>query len=61
MYGQHFKELINTVCKTTGIYKYEIASLIGVTTVTIHAWEREGVPTPRKPYVLSVLRQALFG
>lgn len=60
MNGQHFKELIDTVCMTTGLYKYEVASLIGVSDVTIHTWERKGVPVRIKPYVISVLRQALL-
>lgn len=60
MNGQHFKEMIDTVCKTTGLYKYEIVSLIGVTDVTISYWERHGLPITRKTYVISVLRQSLL-
>lgn len=60
MNGQHFRELINTVCKTSGLYKYELASLIGVDPRTIHSWESEGVPVRIKPYVISVLRKVLF-
>lgn len=60
MNAQHFKELVNTICKTVDCKKYEIASLIGVDAVTVNKWERDGVPVRIKPYVMSVLRKVLF-
>jgi hypothetical protein len=60
MNAQHFKELINTVSKTTGCTKLKLSSLIGVSVMTISVWERKGVPVRIKPYVISVLRQALL-
>lgn len=59
MNSAHFKELINTISKTTERTKGSLSFLLGVTTVTIHYWERRGVPVRIKPYVMSVLRQAL--
>lgn len=56
MNGSHFKELVNTVCLTAGYTKRKIAACLGVTTVTVNTWEREGVPVRVKPYVISVLR-----
>lgn len=60
MDAQHFKELINSVCKTVKLPKYKIASLIGVDVFTLNIWERKGVPVRIKPYVMSVLRKVLF-
>ncbi|USK56547.1 hypothetical protein LIS82_08785 [Cytobacillus solani] len=60
MNAQHFKELINTVCKTVDLPKYKIANVIGVSMQIINIWEREGVPVRKKPYVMSVLRKVLF-
>ncbi|KOP82266.1 hypothetical protein ACFFHH_12595 [Cytobacillus solani] len=60
MNAQHFKELINTVCKTVNLPKYKIVDLIGVDHVTVNKWEREGLPVRIKPYVMSVLRKVIF-
>ncbi|MGN7403493.1 hypothetical protein ACTHO0_26970 [Cytobacillus praedii] len=60
MNAQHFKELINSVCKTTNLPKYKIANVMGVSMQIINIWERVGVPVRIKPYVMSVLRKVLF-
>jgi DNA-binding XRE family transcriptional regulator len=60
MNAQHFKELINSVCKTTNLPKYKVASFMGIAIQTINKWECEGVPVRIKPYVMSVLRKVLF-
>lgn len=59
MNGAHFRELISTVSKTTGRTKVNLALDIGVTVETVYSWQRKGVPVRIKPYVISVLRQAL--
>lgn len=56
MNAQHFKELINSVCKTVNLPKYKIANVIGVSMQIINTWEREGVPVRIKPYLMSVLK-----
>lgn len=60
MNGQHFKELVNTVCKTTGCTKKHVAFVIGVAPSRVNVWERQGVPVHIKPYVISMLKQILF-
>lgn len=60
MNAQHFKELINSVCKTVNLPKYKNASLMGIAIQTINKWESVGVPVRIKPFVMSVLRKVLF-
>lgn len=60
MTGQHFKELLETVCMTTGTTKTKISSLLGVTPWLIWYWQKNGVPKAIKPYVMSVLHSVMF-
>lgn len=60
MNDQHFKELINSVCKTVNLPKYKVANVMEVSMQIINIWGREGVPVRLKPYVMSVLNKVLF-
>lgn len=61
MTGQHFKEILESVCMSTGCTKAEIAILIGILPNTISIWQRTGVSKTITPYVMSVLRAELMG
>ncbi|WP_423408041.1 hypothetical protein AABM38_20565 [Heyndrickxia sp. MSNUG] len=61
MSGQHFKETLEIVCKTTKSTKKHMGDLMGVTDMTICHWQRNGVPKRMSPYVMSVLRTELIG
>lgn len=61
MTGQHFKELIETIVKTTGLNKKKLAEFVGVDPHTISSWQRNGVPLRSIHYVRKGLKEALLG
>jgi hypothetical protein len=58
--GQHFKEIIETICLTTGLYKYEVQDRLGLTTSRFHHWQTKGVPDRMVPVIRSMLHNMMF-
>jgi hypothetical protein len=56
MTGQHFKEYVETLCKTYNIPKTLIARHIGISKVWLNKYELHGVPIAVKPMVMKRLR-----
>lgn len=53
----HFKEVVETVCKTTGRSKREVRDLLGVCEGTLYNWENKSFPVRKQLYAIHSLRQ----
>jgi hypothetical protein len=60
MTGQHFKEIVETICMTTGLKKYEIQDRLGLTTFRFHNWQTKGVPSRMVPVIRPMLKHMLM-
>jgi hypothetical protein len=59
MTPQHFKEVLETICMTTGHSKAEISRELGVKPTTIWYWENKSFSEHKQPYVLHCLKLIL--
>jgi hypothetical protein len=59
MTPQHFKEVLEIVCMTTGRSKAEISRKIGVTPTTLWLWENKSFSGHKQPYVIHQLKEIL--
>lgn len=57
MTGQHFKELVETVCITLGISKMFLSECINVSKVTINLYEKHGLSERKKLRIMNKIRK----
>ncbi len=60
MTPQHFREVLGTVCMTTGRSKREISILLGVKPTTLWYWENKSFSEHKQPYVIHFLKRILM-
>jgi hypothetical protein len=60
MTGEHFKEIVETICMTTGLRKYEIQERLGVSSYQLFIWQKKGVPAKHLIRIREKLRQMMF-
>lgn len=59
MTAEHFKEIVEIVCKTKGAYERELAEFIGTHSINLTKWKREGLPESKRVLVMSRIRSFL--
>lgn len=59
MKGRHFKEVVETVCMTSGISKRTLCDILGIYPGTLCNWQNKGVPKAHMPYVMNTLRSLI--
>ena len=60
MTAQHFKEVLETICKSTNSTKTKVALYTGFKAHNFYDWQRKGVPAHMDPYVMDKLKNYLF-
>jgi hypothetical protein len=60
MTGQHFKEVLETICKSTNSSKSKVALVSGFNAHNFYDWQRKGVPAGKTPLVMVKLKDYLF-
>jgi phage terminase Nu1 subunit (DNA packaging protein) len=61
MTGQHFDELIGTVCMTKKVTQRDLAIILNVHFNTISMWKRNGVPAKMSSRIRSTLSAFMRG
>ena len=56
MTGQHFKELVETICMTYKVKKKAVYTQLGISQAWYNYYERNGVPVQVKPLIMKRLR-----
>jgi DNA-binding transcriptional regulator YiaG len=60
MTGQHFKEIVESICMTKHVKKTVISRYLGISKVTLNKYEKFGVPIGKKAMVMSGIRNFMF-
>ena len=60
MTGQHFKEIVESICMTRKVKKIAISRYLGISKVSLNLYEKNGVPIQVKPLIMMKLRKFMF-
>lgn len=60
MTAQHFKEILESICKSTHSTKRTLANHLCISEVSLWRYENQGVPDSKKYLVMSRLKEYLF-
>lgn len=60
MNAQHFKEILESICISTGSTKGQVAEHLSMCQQTVCNWQLKGVPAAKVPFVISKMKEYLF-
>jgi hypothetical protein len=60
MTGQHFKEIVESICMTKRVKKTVISRYLGISKVTLNKYEKNGLSIKKQPMIMTQLRNFMF-